>query len=55
VSPQAYYAALFSPPQYPGRGLNESLGREAMGCTILKPKQISRQMECVDLTTTISE
>jgi len=42
-------------PRYANVGFNNSLGREAMSCTILKPKQISRQMERIYLATTIWE
>jgi hypothetical protein len=34
-----------APPRYTNIGFNDSLGREAMSCTILKPKKISRQMK----------
>ncbi len=42
-----------APRHYPGPGFNQSLGGKATSCTIFKTKHISRQMEGVDLATTI--
>jgi hypothetical protein len=48
-----HYSKKALPPRYTNLGLNNRFGSEAVSCTILKPKHISRQVEQVDLAPTV--